>query len=139
MRNTGGTTSRRRMRRVALGMLGVGGFGIAAASAASLGGLTADGVGAENGAVAACDTDGVTISYTTAYDATAGLYKVSAVSVAGIAVGCNGKTLSVTLYDNANASLGAGSATIAGTTQAVTMSPTANAKLVVGAALAVTD
>jgi hypothetical protein len=129
---------RRRFRRGALIMLGVGTFGIAGASAASLGGLTSSGVGAENGAVTSCDTDGVSIAYATAYDTTAGLYKVSTVTVSGLAAACSGKTLNITLYDAANASLGAGTATIAGTSQVVTMSPNANAKLVVGAALVVT-
>lgn len=133
-----GRKVKRRFRRAALIMIGVGAFGVAGASAASLGGLTSQGLGADNGTVSSCDTDGVTIAYTSAYDSTAGLYKVTSVTVSGINVACNAKTLNVTLTDASNASLGSGSATIAGTSQAVTMSPTANAKLVVGAALLVT-
>ena len=124
----------RRRRRGAVVLLGIAAFGLAAASAASLGGLTSSSLGADNGAVTSCDTDGVTIAYgTPAYDATSGLYKVSTVTVGGIAVGCAGKTVAVTLSDAANASLGSGTAVIAGTTAAITLSAPANAKLVVGA------
>ncbi|MCU1387768.1 MAG: hypothetical protein JWL72_1106 [Ilumatobacteraceae bacterium] len=119
-------------------MMGVGAFGVAGASAASLGGLTAQQIGADNGAVTSCDTDGVTLAYTTAYDATTGVYRVTTVTVSGLNVACNAKTLNVTLTDSSNAAIGTGSATIGSTSQAVTMSPTANAKLVVGTALLVT-
>ncbi|MCU1398590.1 MAG: hypothetical protein JWN62_1699 [Acidimicrobiales bacterium] len=128
----------RRFRRGSMIMMGVGAFGVAGASAASLGGLTAQQIGADNGAVASCDTDGVTLAYTSAYDATTGVYRITTVTVSGLNVACNAKTLNVTLTDASNASIGTGSATIASTSQAVTMSPTASAKLVVGAALLVT-
>ncbi len=125
----------RRRRRGAVVLLGIGAFGLAAASAASLGGLTSSSLGADNGAVSSCDTNGVTVAYgTPAYDATAGLYKISTVTVGGIDAACAGKTVAVTLSDSANASLGSGSAVIAGTTASVTLSTPANAKLVVGAA-----
>jgi len=127
----------RRRRRGAVVLLGIAAFGLAAASAASLGGLTSSSLGADNGAVTSCDTDGVTIAYgTPAYDATSGLYKVSTVTVGGIALGCSGKTVAVTLSDATNGSLGSGSAVIgaAATTANITLSTPANAKLVVGAA-----
>ena len=125
----------RRRRRGAVLLLGIGAFGLAAASAASLGGLTSSSLGADNGAVTSCDTDGVSIAYgAPAYDAASGVYKVSTVTVSGIAVGCAGKTVAVTLSDAANASLGSGTAVIAGTSASITLSAPANAKLVVGAA-----
>lgn len=128
----------RRRRRGAVILLGIGAFGLAAASAASLGGLTTGSLGADNGAVASCDTDGVTIAYgTPTYDAAAGLYKVGSVTVSGIAAACNGKTVYVTLSDSTNASLGGGSAAVAGTSATVTLGTTANAKLVTGAAVAI--
>ena len=127
----------RRRRRGAVVLLGIAAFGLAAASAASLGGLTSSSLGADNGAVTSCDTDGVTIAYgTPAYDPATGLYKVSTVTVGGIALGCSGKTVAVTLSDVGNVSLGSGSAVIgaAATTANITLSTPANAKLVVGAA-----
>ena len=132
------TTRAPRRRRGAVILLGLGAFGLAAASAASLGGLTNQSLGADNAAVASCDTDGVGMAYTNAYDATAGLYKVTSVTVSGLAAGCNGKVISVTLSGTGGTSLGSGTATVAGTSQAVSMTPTADAKLVLGAAVAVT-
>jgi len=126
---------RERRRRGAVVLLGIAAFGLAAASAASLGGLTTSSLGADNDVVTSCETDGVTIDYgTPAYDATSGLYKVSTVTVGGIDAGCSGKTVAVTLSDAANASLGSGSTAIAGTTATITLSAPTNAKLVVGAA-----
>lgn len=128
----------RRRRKIALAIsLGVATFGLYTASAASLGGLTAKNLGADDNVVASCDTDGVTVAYTNAYDATAGLYKTSVVTVSGIAAACNGQTMSITLKDATGVSLGNGTATVAGTTSAVTLSTTANSKLVVGAAIVI--
>ncbi|MBK5288286.1 MAG: hypothetical protein JJE46_07450 [Acidimicrobiia bacterium] len=91
---------RERRRRGAILLLGIGAFGLAAASAASLGGLTSSSLGADNGAVSSCDSNGVTIAYgAPAYDGTAGLYKISTVTVGGIDAACAGKTVAVTLSD----------------------------------------
>jgi len=130
---------RRRRRRGAVVLLGIGAFGLAAASAASLGGLTTSSLGADNAAVASCDTDGVTLAYgTPTYDPTTGVYKVSTATVGGIAAGCIGKTVYVTLADSGNASLGGGSAVLAsGTSVTVTLSTSASAKAVVNAAVAI--
>ena len=128
---------RRARRRGAVVLLGIGAFGLAAASAASLGGLTSDTLGADNAAVTSCDSDGVTLAYTNAYDATAGLYKTSSVTISGMAAACNGKSLSITLA-SASASLGSGTAVVSGTSQTVALSTTADAKLVTQAAVVIT-
>ncbi len=130
---------RRRRRRGAVVLLGIGAFGLAAASAASLGGLTTGSLGADNAAVASCDTDGVTLAYgTPTYDATSGVYRVSTATVSGIAAPCIGKTVYVTLADSAGASLGGGSGTLAsGTSLTVTLSTSASAKAVTNAAVAI--
>jgi hypothetical protein len=75
-------------------------------SAASLGGVTANGLGADNAIVGSCDTDGVTTAYTTAYNTTgtAG-YKVATVTVAGLNNACDGKAIEVRLTGASNASL----------------------------------
>lgn len=130
---------RRRRRRGAVILLGIGAFGLAAASAASLGGLTTGSLGADNAAVQSCDSNGVTLAYgTPAYDAASGVYKVSAATVGGIDAACIGKTVYVTLADSTGASLGGGSGTLAsGTSITVTLSTSASAKDVVNAAVAI--
>lgn len=63
-------------------------------SAASLGGLTAKRLGAGSAVVAACDTNGFIVGYTTSAGS------VSAVNVSGIAdPGCEGGELSLRLVD----------------------------------------
>lgn len=75
--------------------------------AASLGGLTGERLGAGNAVVAACDTDGFTVSYTTS----AG--NVTSVTLGGIAdPGCEGGQLSVVLANSSGTSVGAGGPTV---------------------------
>ena len=59
---------------------GVLSMGLVGASAATLGGLTGSGLGSDDQIVAACDTDGITVGYTTAYSAAAQVYQVTAVN-----------------------------------------------------------
>ena len=129
---------RRRRRGVLFALLiGLAAFGLVGAAAASLGGLGGQKLGADTGVVASCDTDGVTLAYTNAYDAVSGEYVVTDVTVSGINAACAGENMSVTLKDGTGASLGTGSATVGGTSQAVTLAPTASAKAVVGAAVVI--
>jgi hypothetical protein len=114
-------------RRVLLGLLaGAMVFSMMIGMATSLGGLTSDRLGADDAVVAACDTDGVTTSYTNSYSATgtAG-YKVGSVVVGGIADACDGDTLSVNLTGSGGTSLGEQSRTVptgAGTSATVSFS-----------------
>jgi len=78
-------------------LVGLSIAGVVGASAATLGGLTSTGVGSDNSVVAACDTDGIAIAYTTAYSATAQAYQVSAVNFSGVNAACNAKAASVSL------------------------------------------
>lgn len=129
---------RRRKRMVGAVAAGALAIGVVGASAASLGGITSDSLGADTGTIASCDTDGVQLRpFTNSYDATLGRYQTSGVTVAGIAAACASKTLSITLKDAAGVSLGSATATISGTSQAVTFSPTLNANVVVGAAVVI--
>lgn len=76
-------------------------------SAATLGGVTSDDLGADTALVASCDTDGVDIAYTTEIDATSGDYEVTDVEVSGIDDGCAGQAISVSLLNDAgNSELG---------------------------------
>lgn len=87
-------------------------FAAVSASAATLGGITTEDVGADNQAVASCDTNGITTDYETAYDATTAAYEVTNVTVGAIADPCNGLTMKVTLAGAANASLAEQSMTV---------------------------
>jgi hypothetical protein len=106
-------------------------FGGVLAMAASLGGITSTKVGADNTALASCDTDGVTTSYTTAWDGSDDRYEISTVTVGGVAAACDGQTLSVSLTDTSGAQIGSGSMAIptdAATSFAVSLSTAASAK-----------
>ena len=80
--------------------------------AASLGGITSNKVGADNTAIASCDTDGVTTAYATSWDTTDKRYEVTSVTVAGVNDACDGQTLSVSLTDSTGAQIGSGSLAI---------------------------
>jgi len=71
--------------------------GASLASAATLGGLSAHSLGANDTIVASCDTDGIGVGYSNAYDATAKKFVVSSVNLTGIDSACDGKTMTVAL------------------------------------------
>ena len=131
---------KRRKRIAASVIAGIAALGVVGASAASLGGITSNGLGADTAVVGSCDTDGVTLAYTNAYDATLGRYQTTSVVVSGIAAACAGKSLSLTLKDSGGVSLGAGTvASIVGTSATVSLgAPGANANAVVNAAAVIT-
>ena len=81
-------------------------FAVVHAAAASLT-VTSGLVGAGSAGVSACDAGGVSTTYTTGFDATAG-YTVTEVTVTGIDAACAGQAVRVNLADSANASVGAG-------------------------------
>lgn len=93
-------------------LAGVTVFGAVIASASTLGGLTPNKMGAQDATVAACDTDGVTTSQTSEWDATDKRYEVTAVTVEGVADTCDGQTLKVTLGDTDGASLAEGTLSV---------------------------
>ena len=73
--------------------------------AATLGGLTGKTLGAGSAVVAACDTDGFTVTHTVVVST------VTAVNLSGIASTCQGGLLSVTLANSSGASIGSGGPT----------------------------
>ena len=76
---------------------GVLSAGLVGASAATLGGLTGGGLGADDQIVASCDSTGIAVGYTTAYSATAQTYQVTAVNFTLVDPACNGKAASLSL------------------------------------------
>lgn len=103
-----------RAKKVVFGSLfGLTLFGTALGSAASLGGISADGLGADDTIVASCDTDGVITSYTTAYNTTGSAgYKVATVTVGGLNNACDGDTIEVRLTGSSDSSLEAVNKTV---------------------------
>lgn len=124
-------------KRIVFGLLlGMTVFGAVMGSAASLGGITPEGLGADDAIIASCDTDGVTTSQATAYGATgtAG-YKVSSVTVGNLNDACDGKTIEVRLTGAGNASLETQSKTVetgAGTSTTLTFGNSTLAESVTG-------
>jgi hypothetical protein len=94
-------------KKLIIGLIGATAvFAAVFGAAASLGGITTEDLGADNTSVVSCDTDGVTTSYAVAYDGTAGGYKVSSVTVSGIASTCEGQKLNVAVQTGATATSG---------------------------------
>ena len=120
-------------------LAGVSIAGIAGASAASLGGLTAGSLGSDDSVVAACDTDGIAIGYTSSYNAAAQQYQISAVNFTGVNAACTGKAASVTVRNGATALGSATSASITVTTNAfsLTLGAPVAANLVNGVSLVI--
>lgn len=107
-------------RKVLAGIAGVAVLGPVGGFAATLGGLTVEGLGASSNAVASCDTTGVDLAFTTAYDSTANDYDVQSVTVSNIDVACNGQDMKVTL-NGSTASLTSEGAGTVGTTGTETL------------------
>lgn len=120
------TRTRRTLMSAAVAL--VAATGITAASAATLGGITTDDLGAEDSIVVGCDDDGVEVSYATTYTAAEKRYEVTGVTVSDIASACVGQTLEVTVADDDGVSLGSGSLTVAGTSESVTFGSPVDAR-----------
>ncbi len=129
--------NRRRKRMIFAVVCGVSAFGIVGASAASLGGITGTGLGADVGVVASCDTDGVAVDFVNGYDPTSGSYRTTAVNVTAINAACNGAAISLTVKDAADVSLGTGNSTVAGGTASVTLGTPADSSALTGVAIVI--
>ncbi|HEY2371090.1 MAG TPA: hypothetical protein VGH82_00940 [Gaiellaceae bacterium] len=112
-------------------------FGAVYGFAATLN-VSSNQLSAGNASVASCQASGTpTGTYSVAYDSTITSYQVSGVTVTGIDVGCNGKTLSATLTGTGGTSLGTVSGTISGTSLALTPAAHLDAKNVTGISVAI--
>ena len=86
------------MRKKSVAILaGIALAGAVGASAASLGGLGGEDLGADTGDVASCDTDGIIVAYTTSFDAAAGEYLVDSIELTDVNVACNGQAYDLTV------------------------------------------
>ena len=113
-------------------------FGAMAASAATLGGLNSASLGADATVVASCDTDGVSLAYTNAFDPASSTYKTTAVELADVAAACEGKQFQLTLSGAAGSLVEkAGTVTLTSGKQSVPLAPGVDAKSVTGASLVI--
>jgi hypothetical protein len=126
-------------KRATAAVLGAGLFGAVVASATTLGGLSSDQLGANETTVAACDADGVSISYTHSYDATAGEYTVDTATVDGIDEACLTQALSLTIKGAGGAALFETSSptVVDATSETITVTGTVLAESVTGAAVVI--
>lgn len=110
--------------------LGVMVFAMVSASAAGLGGTTTGAMGAEADVVAACDTTGVTVDFTTAWDGTAGEFVVTDVVLTDLgdtaANECDGQSATVSV-SAAGTEIGSGAVTVSGASATVALTVTAPA------------
>ena len=83
---------------------GTASAGAAFAMAATLGGITTNNLGADTSVVSSCDSNGVEIDYTTAFDAANAVQEVTAVVVTNIDAGCSGQLIDVGLTNAAGSS-----------------------------------
>jgi hypothetical protein len=88
------------MRKKSVAILaGLAVAGAVGASAASLGGLNSENLGAETGIVASCDDNGINVDYTTVFDSDVGEYLVTAINLSDVSPGCAGQTYDFTAID----------------------------------------
>ncbi len=127
-------------RRILIALAGgVLSAGLVGASAATLGGLTGASLGADDQIVAACDTDGITVGYTTSYSAAAQTYQVTAVNFTAVNAACNAKAASVSLR-NGTTNLGTtnvASITVAASAFSITLGAAVTASSVNGLSLVI--
>ncbi len=88
-------------RKVAAGVVALAVTGAVGASAASLGGVDADQLGADTGIVASCDANGIDVSYQTAYHRPSGLFRVNQVILRSVSEECAGSPYRLTMIDAA--------------------------------------
>lgn len=84
----------KRKRRILLVLLTAVG-----AYAASLGGVRADDLGAENEVIASCDSNGIDVEYLSTFHRPSGQYRVEEVTVRNVSVECDGRPYQLTLFD----------------------------------------
>ena len=102
-------------------------------SAATLGGISARGLGGGQSSVQSCDSDGVGVTYTTS----AGT--VTSVTITGVAAGCANGAMYVVLTNGSNASIGAsGPVTVSGTSVVMPLAPQPSAASVAAAHVSIT-
>ena len=119
--------------------LSIGG-GIIVASAATLGGLTADNLGADNTLLDSCNDGGLSIAYGNTYDPTGQQFVVANAVISSIDPGCVGQVMNVQLTGTDGTALSASTPLTLtnAVSQTVTFSAPAASEAVEGAAIVIT-
>ena len=119
--------------------LSIGG-GIIVASAATLGGLTADNLGADNTLLDSCNDGGLSIAYGNTYDPTGQRFVVANAVISSIDPGCVGQVMNVQLTGTDGTALSASTPLTLtnAVSQTVTFSTPAASEAVEGAAIVIT-
>ncbi len=120
----------RTRRTLAATTAAIAASGLVAASAASLGGIAADDLGADVGVVASCDVDGVVVDWNPApnYGSLAPNYGVAGLDVSSINTACNGQNIKVTVANSANTQLEESTGVVALGAFAASFSPNISAE-----------
>lgn len=126
----------RKNKKVLAALAAVGVFGALVASAATLGGLDSVQLGADQTVVTSCDSDGVALAYTTAYDAASNAYQVTDVTMSDLEEACFGSDFELTLSDG-SAVLVEATGKVATATQVVHLPSAVDAEAVTAAALTI--
>lgn len=85
-------------KQVAAVTAGLAIAGAVGASAASLGGLESDQLGADTGVVAGCDDNGIDVRYRTAYHRRSGQFRVNRVILRNVSAECRGLPYQLALF-----------------------------------------
>jgi hypothetical protein len=99
-------------KRFLIGSLAAAVVSSAVVGLAATMGLTQGALGANNAGVSACDGDGVTTSYATTWDVSTGSFRITSVTVKGVADLCDGLTAKVALTNGSGADIGSGTLAI---------------------------
>ena len=89
-------------------------FGITHAAATNLGGSNVTPLGAGDDVIAACDADGIDVTFDPAFDPTDGRHEVLGVRVSALDAACNGQTIDATVQDENGNPLATGTGAVVG-------------------------
>jgi hypothetical protein len=93
-------------RKLVLAVLAAVAVGAGAYAFAATLNVTSGSLSAGSAAILSCDTDGVTVNYSSSFDPTSSRYEVSSLTLVGLSDTCDGKTLLVQFTNQSNATVG---------------------------------
>ncbi|MCL3861509.1 hypothetical protein [Actinotalea sp. K2] len=120
-------STRRKSAALALAVVGVAGLTLASAAQLNVNSAS---LGAGTDIVAACDDDGIDVTFTNGYSADEATYLTSAVTLGDVATACVGNDLRITLADADGASLAEITTTVAAGGPAYSLTSAVDAELV---------
>ena len=88
------STKGRKSAAIALAIVGVAGLTLASAAQLT---VNSSSLGAGASVVASCDTDGITVGYSTTYNTTNHVYDINGLNLSGVNTACNNLKYSVQL------------------------------------------